>query len=141
MGEVKRVSSMPVVGNFIKLCNQAYCIEDLFREDYYAKVRNCVMGTSAKLTGREESYIGYIYKMPDGKYDKYNIVGGICNAARFICSCDADKMLCTSDDYPLLCTIGNCVDLISGEASAKECLLEEVKEYQDKKVYPIFEEL
>lgn len=126
-------------GEYLKLVNQAYGIGDMFLADYYAIVRESVRESDSKMTGKEEVYLGYVYKTADGKYEKYYISGGIENAARFICSSDDDKLLCGSDDYPLLCSIGDYLDLIQCEDGVKDKLIAELKKYQGAVGRPEFE--
>ena len=134
-----RKNSIPVVGSYVKLDSQAYCIENLFMENYYIRVRDCVRSSIAKMSGNEDVYLGYIYKTDDGKYEMYYVSGGIKNAAKFICSSADNKMLCNSDDHPLLCSIGDYLDLIRSEEGVKERLIKELKKYQGKRERPEFD--
>lgn len=133
--------SIPVVGDYIKLDGKPYCIEKLFLEDYYTKVRACVRDSIAKLTGKEDVYLGYIYKGSDGKYERYFIVGGLENVALFICSGEENKLLCNDSDFPLLCSMGEYLDLIKSDEDVKNELLYYLKKYQRKKERPTFMEL
>lgn len=132
---------IPIVGDYVKLNGSVYNIESLFLDDYYTKVRSCVRSSMARMTGREDMYIGYVYKGKEGKYKKYYITGGVENIARFICSSVSNKMLCNDRDLPLLCAMGDYLDLIKSDTDVKEELICCLKQYHNKKERPLFMEL
>lgn len=133
--------SVPVVGEYVKLNNEAFCIENLLSENYYVKIRACVRSSIAKITGYEDVYLGYIYKGNGRRYQTYYLCGGLENVARFICSSDENKMLCNELDHPLLCSVGTRLDLIKCEDGVKEKLQYYINQYRGERERPSFFEL